>query len=446
VDTASPTAAITYNPAGPVKEGGTITITATFNKPLATSPLPQIALAGGNTLAPITMTKIDASHYSYSHKVDNIGNNTVLVTVSLSSGTDLLGNPVAATPSSGGTFSIFTIAPPTLTLSTLDDGALTNVTTLNISGTASTPNGISSFTINGTNVTVDPVTGAFSQAVTLKSGSNTITSIVTDKSGGQTKDVRVITLDTKVPTVTISAPADNSTLAADFVTITGTIDDPTATVQVTVNGGTPQSATITGNSFSVSPNLAAGLNTVVISATDPAGNIGSAKRTITSDTTKPTLAITDPAQDITVVKPSLTLSGTVSDTLTTAKVTITMDSKTYTPKVTNGAFQQALTFSTAKQYPITVTATDQAGNSNTVQRNVIYALPTTGDLNCDGKVDVTDALLALQMAVGIITPDAVSVAIGDVAPLVNDKPAPDGKIDIADAVLILDKAVGLKKW
>jgi hypothetical protein len=53
-------------------------------------------------------------------------------------------------------------------------------------------------------------------------------------------------------------------------------------------------------------------------------------------------------------------------------VSITMDGKSYAPAVSSGVFQQRLTFTTAKLYTITVKAKDQAGNSSTVTRNVIY--------------------------------------------------------------------------
>jgi len=69
-----------------------------------------------------------------------------------------------------------------------------------------------------------------------------------------------------------------------------------------------------------------------------------------------------------------------------------------------------------------------------------------GDLNGDGKVDIADALRALQIAVGLITPTAYDLSQGDVGPLVNGKPAADGKIDISDVVLILQKSVGLVNW
>jgi hypothetical protein len=66
-----------------------------------------------------------------------------------------------------------------------------------------------------------------------------------------------------------------------------------------------------------------------------------------------------------------------------------------------------------------------------------------GCLNCGGVVTVTDALRALQIAVGTIVPTPEDFLHLDVAPLVGGIPAPDGIIDIADALVILQKAVGL---
>ena len=65
------------------------------------------------------------------------------------------------------------------------------------------------------------------------------------------------------------------------------------------------------------------------------------------------------------------------------------------------------------------------------------------DLNGDGKVDITDALMALRISTGIYQPTAVEFAHADVGPLINGIPHPDGKVDIEDVVLTLRKAVGL---
>jgi hypothetical protein len=107
-DTTSPSAVIGYSPAGPYKEGTTVTITATFSEALADSPLPMISLSGADTLAAVNMMKTDAIHYTYNHTV---GAATGDVTVSLSAGKDLAGNPILAAPVSGATFNIDNLPP-----------------------------------------------------------------------------------------------------------------------------------------------------------------------------------------------------------------------------------------------------------------------------------------------------------------------------------------------
>jgi hypothetical protein len=68
-----------------------------------------------------------------------------------------------------------------------------------------------------------------------------------------------------------------------------------------------------------------------------------------------------------------------------------------------------------------------------------------GDLLGDG-VTIADAMRALKIAVGLVTPLASDFAHGDIAPLNNGYPTQDGKIDTADALLILRKVVGLATW
>jgi hypothetical protein len=58
-----------------------------------------------------------------------------------------------------------------------------------------------------------------------------------------------------------------------------------------------------------------------------------------------------------------------------------MNDKTYTPEVDDDAFHQRLTFTSPGLYVITVIATDNAGNSSTVTRNVIYRPGSRGDNN-----------------------------------------------------------------
>jgi hypothetical protein len=319
-----------------------------------TATAPAASASGWTASAPASVIAVAGANTFYAWARDAAGN------VSLSKSAEVTITTAADT------------TKPTLTLSSLANGAYTNIATLNVSGNASDAGGISSVTVNGQAVNVN-ADGSFSYALTLTAGANTITTIATDFAGNQQIDTRTVTFDQTVPVLTISAPADNSTTTQSFITITGTISD-NSTVTITVNNGSPQSAAITGNAFSATVNLAVGVNTIDITAVDPTGNATNAKRTVTYENgnTSFTLAVTNPSQDITTKSASLTLKGKVVDASGNVKVSITMDGKSYSPKVKDGAFKQRLTFTKAKLYAITVTATDDAGNSSSVVRNVIY--------------------------------------------------------------------------
>src|SRR5439155_17810332 len=106
VDNTAPTASIAYSPAGAVKAGAPVTITATFNEPIADAPIVKLAISavtGGTALAATTMTKVDSTHYTYGYTVQ-AGNGTATVTMSV--GTDLAGNVVSSAPTSGATFNV----------------------------------------------------------------------------------------------------------------------------------------------------------------------------------------------------------------------------------------------------------------------------------------------------------------------------------------------------
>jgi len=108
VDTTAPTAAITYSVAGPYKSGTVVTITATFSKAMADSPVPQIAISGANILAATSMTKSSSTVYTYAYTI-GAGNGTA--TVALSTGTDIAGNVITSAPTSGATFTVDNTAP-----------------------------------------------------------------------------------------------------------------------------------------------------------------------------------------------------------------------------------------------------------------------------------------------------------------------------------------------
>lgn len=259
--------------------------------------------------------------------------------------------------------------PPVLGLSTLADGSYTNNNTLNIAGTATDNIALSGVTINNTEIIVN-ADGTFSQAVVLVSGPNVITTIASDMAGNTFTDTRTIILDQTAPQVTITYPHDNSILSTADIIVTGMVDKP-ATVMIKVNNGNPVPAVMDGLNFSLPTTLIYAQNTIEVTATDLAGNIGTAKRTVIVDNISPALAVTYPAQDITTNQSSILLQGTVAD-LTDLTVSISFDGVVSAATVSTGTFEQQLTFTEEKTYAVIVTATDAAGNTSTVQRNIIY--------------------------------------------------------------------------
>ena len=353
----------------------------------------------------------------------------------------------------------YSTTPPGLFISGLSDGSVTTETTVNISGIVSDPNGIKSVTVNGTDVQVNR-DGSFSFAVQLVGGANSIVVVVTSNAGISTTDTRNVTMDSTAPKLTITYPPDNAAVAKE-ITVTGSIQtllstgtstsdftakavaagiDPTLLVTYSVNGSDSKSAIITGATYSFHVSLADGINTIKVFAANGVGQKVEAKRTVDCQQAF-SLAIKDPAADIRLSLGSYILSGTVTENATPVVVTVTVDGQSFTPEVTNGVFQQQLSFSEDKTYTIRVAGVDQNDNSLTVQRNIIRTMSKTAS-GTAANFSIVDALLALQMTVGIIQSDRDKIIHLDVAPMINGVSLGDGKVDIEDVVVILRMAVG----
>jgi hypothetical protein len=67
-----------------------------------------------------------------------------------------------------------------------------------------------------------------------------------------------------------------------------------------------------------------------------------------------------------------------------------------------------------------------------------------GDVQLDGRINVADATLALQIAVGLKEPTPAQSVAADVAPTQADGTIGDGKVTAADVTVILRAALGLQ--
>lgn len=91
----------------------------------------------------------------------------------------------------------------------------------------------------------------------------------------------------------------------------------------------------------------------------------------------------------------------------------------------------------------TFTPTDTVNYEAAARPVTLTVITPDGDLNGDGKVDVSDALLVLRIAVGVVPMNSAYLAHGIVAPGADGAAHPKLQIDIRDAIFILRKAVGL---
>ncbi|MBP3958167.1 peptidylprolyl isomerase [Gemmata sp. G18] len=134
--------------------------------------------------------------------------------------------------------------------------------------------------------------------------------------GNLASNTVVLTFDDVAPAITINTLSTNDTTP----TLTGTVDDPTAIVRITVNNRT-YTATVTGTTWSATVTDALADNTypVAATATDTAGNIGTA-----ASPTGLVLDATAPAAVSTFDLAAASDSGTVGDLRTDAStVTLT---------------------------------------------------------------------------------------------------------------------------
>ena len=207
------------------------------------------------------------------------------------------------------------------------------------------------------------------------------------------------------------------------------------TVQVNVNGQPVTPVTTTATTWSATISLAPGANSIAVIATDPppANTATTLTATITVDTAAPALTINAVATPAKAT--SQTIFGTVEAGIIPA-VTVSSGATVGPVTVAGTSWSAQLSGLKMGANNIAVTATDPAGNVASVAAAIVIS--PDGIFNGTNVPDISDAIKALRIAVGLITPAADDLLHGDVAPL----GAPDGKIDITDVVLIMRNVVG----
>ncbi|HJV35382.1 MBG domain-containing protein, partial [Geomonas sp.] len=407
-------------------------------------PLPRKVLGEAPfTLAATASSALAVSYRSSDLSVATVSGNTVTI---LRAGTTVItasqagnNNYEAALPASQPLTAVVEGEPPTLSLSTLSVGAVTADPVFNLTGSATDASGIASLTVNGVDLT--DRAAFFSSAIPLLAGDNNITVAVRDGAGNTASETVTVTFDSTVPVIALSSPADNSVTNASLIPVAGSVP-PGCAVTMAVNAGAPQNLPVAGGTFSGTAGLEPGLNTIELAATLQ-GQVSRVKRSVTFAPGLPSVAIEEPGEDLQSDQESLMIRGSSNMQGSGLAVTIDADGTLFTSDLLQGSFQQRIPLNRGGVTHVSAIVTDGSGNTSVAYRNIVSSPKPWGDLNGDGRVDLTDAMLALRLSIGLdpLTVDALARA--DVAPLVNGVPQPDGMLDVGDVVVILRKVVGL---
>jgi hypothetical protein len=261
--------------------------------------------------------------------------------------------------------------------------------------------------------------------IALSDGTHTLYVQECDVAGNwSTSGSFTITIDTIAPAVTV---VENQTMNGLFTqTATGT-DANAMTYAWSKQAGPGEVAfgTATGLSTTIAASLD-GTYTIRFTATDAAGNISFRDMTLVWDTVAP-VTTASPEGGAYIDSKSVTLSANEPSTIyyTTDGTAPSESSSVYSAPI-----------SISETTTLKFFAKDQAGNSEGVKEifyNIKYV--SSGDINADGTVDLSDAVMAMQVLSGIpvVQPVCKSADVNG-----------DGKIGIADVIYIIQKSADLR--
>lgn len=205
---------------------------------------------------------------------------------------------------------------------------------------------------------------------------------------GTLDGLKLYVKETVAPVITILSPSGGAYVTNNKQPVVFTITDEAGgsgvkldSVAVKLDGSPVSAGEVThsaisnGYSFTYTPAqaLGDGDHTVTVDATDNDGNAAAQKSTTFKvDTIPPTLNVTSPSEGMITSTDALTVSGTTNDATSspvTVKISLNGTDQGAVTVGGDGAFSKAVTLKEGTNV-IVVTATDAAGKSSSVTRNV----------------------------------------------------------------------------
>ncbi|NNC02241.1 OmpA family protein [Corallococcus exiguus] len=308
----------------------TVAITTPANGSTVTNPT-NVVVSG--TAANATSVTFTLGGQSYGPVTVTGGNWTFTVPGPLANGSQTV-NAVSTngTTNSTAATSTFTVAGPTVAITSPANGSTVTNPNVTVTGTAANATTVT-VTFQGTNYGPITVTGGnWSQALPgpLANGTYTVTAVSSNGTNNSTTATSTFTV--AGPTVAITTPANGSTTSNPNVTVTGTAANATS-VTVTFQG-TNYPATVTGGTWSVALPGPLANGTYTVTAVSTNGTTNSTQASSTFTVARPTVAITTPANGSTVTNPTnVVVSGTAANA---TSVTFTLGGQSYGPVTVTG--------------------------------------------------------------------------------------------------------------
>ncbi len=368
---------------------------------------PQLIFTGKiEDASPVSLTvngiPVSISNNTFSAAVTlTEGNNTITV-----SATDKAGN--SAISSTNVTLDTF---PPVVSITSHQNGQYLNTPQIAISGTVSEPvtvtvNGISAGAIHESPV-------QFSSNLTLAEGQNTITVIATDEAGNNGNANLTVTLDTILPTITLS-PMPSITNSPQ-IQARGNVEDANPIDSVMINGKSVGAIEELPFQFNTELTLSEGLNTIKFIATDKAGNSSETETTILLDTTPPIVSITSPVNQGTLNASSLTVTG-ISKDASSGIASVTVNG--INAEISGDAYSTTIQLKEGENQ-VTVTATDAAGNTG--QSTITIYLDTTAPaISINSPEDGSAVNTETVTVTGTVDDNAATVIVNGISATVSD--------------------------
>jgi len=203
------------------------------------------------------------------------------------------------------------------------------------------------------------------QALTALEGTHTLTWYATDRLGSRSEiGALTIAVDSIAPVIALTSPKDGEVLNSTSFVVQGTVDVG-STLQV--NG---QNVTIDGTGAFAAPMTIQGTSaTVVVDATDVAGNTTHKTVSVSVDKTPPTLTVSQPVNFQKIQRLPIVVTGK-----TEAGAAVTVQGAAGTV-LADGSFEYSIASAADGPLTIAVVARDAAGNATT--RTIVVSVLST---------------------------------------------------------------------